>query len=123
MAYVDGYVLVIPKKKLAAYKRMAAVAGRVWRGYGALEFRECVGDDLNIKMGKPFPKLAKLKRGEAVIFSWVVYKSRADRDRINAKVMKDPRILKMMKRMPVTMDMKRFSYGGFKTLVDLKGRK
>jgi uncharacterized protein YbaA (DUF1428 family) len=123
MAYVDGYVLVIPKKKLAAYRRMALSAGRIWRQYGALEFRECVGDDLNIKMGKPFSRLTKLKRGEAAIFSWIVYKSRVARDRVNAKVMKDPRILKMMKRNPVAMDMKRFSYGGFKTLVDLKGRR
>jgi len=123
MAYVDGYVLVIPKKKLAAYRRMATQAGRIWRGHGALEFRECVGDDLQSKFGTSFSKLAKLKRNEAVIFSWVVYKSRAARNRVNAKVMKDPRILKMMKRNPVPMDMKRFSYGGFKTLVDLAGRK
>ena len=123
MKYVDGYVLVVPKKSLGAYRRMALAAGRIWRQYGALEFRECVGDDLKTKMGKPFTRLAKLKRGEAVVFSWVVYKSRAQRDRVNAKVMKDPRIAKMMKRMPVKMDMKRFSYGGFKTLVDLKGRK
>ena len=72
MAYVDGYVLVVPKKKLAAYRRMATQAGRIWRGYGALEFRECVGDDLKVKMGTPFPRLTKLKRGEAVVFSWVV---------------------------------------------------
>ena len=123
MKYVDGFVLVIPKKKLGAYRRMAMEAGRIWRKYGALEFRECVGDDLKTRMGKPFSRLAKLKRGEVVLFSWIVYKSKAARDRANAKVMKDPRILKMMKRNPVPMDMKRFSYGGFKTIVDLAGRR
>jgi uncharacterized protein YbaA (DUF1428 family) len=99
---------------------MAAKAGKVWKDHGALEYRECVGDDLNIKMGVPFPKLAKLKTGETAVFSWIVYKSRAHRDQVNKKVMKDPRIHAMMpdpKKSP--FDMKRMSYGGFKTIVDL----
>lgn len=121
MAYVDGFVIPILKKNIPAYRRMARKAGKIWRKYGALEFRECVGDDLDVKnMGKPFPQLARLKRGETALFSWIVFKSRADRDRVNARVMKDPRIAKMMtdpKAMP--FDAKRMSYGGFKMVVDL----
>ena len=118
MAYVDGFVLAVPKKKVQAYRRMAQQAGKLWRKYGALEFRECVGDDLNVKMGMPFTRLAKLKRGETVFFSYIVYKSRAHRDRVNAKVMKDPSMKDMdMKDMP--FDMKRMAYGGFKVLVDV----
>lgn len=117
--YVDGFLLPIPKKKLPAYRRMALEAGKVWREHGALEFRECVGDDLNVKMGVPFPRAAKVKRGEVPVFSWIVYKSRAHRDAVNARVMKDPRIMKSMEgRMP--FDVKRMAYGGFKVLVDLK---
>jgi uncharacterized protein YbaA (DUF1428 family) len=117
MRYVDGFVLVVPKKKLDAYKRMARAAGKVWREHGALEFRECVGDDLNIKMGLPFPKLAKTKAGETVVFSWIVYKSKAHRDRVNAKVMSDKRIAGLdMNAMP--FDVKRMSYGGFKMMVE-----
>ncbi|HWA46213.1 MAG TPA: DUF1428 domain-containing protein [Hypericibacter adhaerens] len=115
MAYVDGFLLPVPKKKLPAYLRMARKAGRIWREHGALEYRECVGDDLDVKMVLPFPRLAKAKRGEAVVFSWVLYKSRADRDRVVAKVMKDPRLAKMPKEMP--FDMKRMAYGGFKVQV------
>ncbi len=94
MRYVDGYVLPVPKRNLQAYKRMAHKAGKIWREYGALEFRESVGDDLAIKMGVPFPRQLKLKRGETVMFSWIVFKSRAHRDSVNAKVMKDPRLAK-----------------------------
>lgn len=121
MPYVDGFVLVVAKKKVQAYRRMALEAGKVWRKLGALEFRECVGDDLNIKMDVTFPRRMRVKRGETVFFSWIVFKSRAHRDRVNARVMKDPRIAKMMtmdkKSMP--MDPKRMMYGGFKVLVDL----
>lgn len=117
MAYVDGFVIPVPKKKLAAYKRMAAVAGKVWKGYGALDYKECVGDDLKVKMGLPFPKLAKTKNGETVVFSYIVYKSKAHRDAVNKKVMKDPRIAKMMTE-PMPFDDKRMAYGGFKVLVD-----
>lgn len=120
MAYVDGYVLVVPKKKVEAYRRMAHKAGKVWKEHGALEFRECVGDDLNIKgVDKTFPKLMKLKPSETVFFSWIVYKSRKDRDRVNAKVLKDPRINGMMEPKDMPMDPKRMTYGGFKALVDL----
>src|SRR5688500_16254797 len=102
MPYIDGFVLPMPKKNLQTYRRIARKAGKVWRDHGALEYRECVGDDLDVKMGLPFPKLAKVKPGETVVFSWIVYKSKAHRDRVNAKVMKDPRLAKMMdpKAMP-----------------------
>ena len=117
MAYVDGFVRPVAKKNLAAYRRMAKAAGRVWREHGAVEFRECVGDDLGVKIGMPFPRAMKLKRGETVCFSWIVFKSRAHRDRVNAKVMKDPRIARLdPKTMP--FDAKRMAYGGFKTLVE-----
>jgi uncharacterized protein YbaA (DUF1428 family) len=116
MRYVDGFVLAVPKRKLAAYRRMAQKAGKVWREHGAVEYYECVADD--VKPGKPtsFPQSVKLKRGETVFFSYIVYKSRKDRDRVNAKVMKDPRITGYaMKDMP--FDMKRMIYGGFKVFV------
>ena len=115
MAYVDGFVLVVPKKNIAAYKRMSAKAGKIWRELGALEYYEAAGDDLNIKMGIPFPKLAKIKPGETVVFAWILYRTKTHRNRVNAKVMKDPRILKMPKPMP--FDIKRMSYGGFKVIV------
>lgn len=117
MSYIDGFVLVVPKKKIAAYKKMAARAATVWKDHGALDYRECVGDDLKVKMGLPFPKLAKTKAGETVVFSYIVYRSRAHRDKVNAKVMKDKRLFEgMPKEMP--FDMKRMAYGGFKTLVE-----
>ena len=119
MKYVDGYVLPVPKKNLAAYRRMALQAGKVWRDHGALEFRECAGDDLHTKMAVSFPSTIKLKPGETVVFSWIVFKSRADRDRVNKKVMKDPRLAKMMDAKAMPFDCKRMVYGGFKTLVDL----
>jgi len=115
MAYVDGYVLPVPKKHLQTYRRIARLAGKVWREHGALEYRECVGDDLKTKWGVPFPRTVKTKPGETVIFSWVVFKSRAHRDRVNAKVMKDPRIISAATKMP--LDVKRMAYGGFKILV------
>lgn len=118
MKYVDGYVLPVPKKNLQAYRRMAQKAGKVWREHGALEFRECAGDDLKVKMGIPFTRLAKLKPGETAVFSWIVYKSRAHRDAVNAKVMKDPRLAKMMDPKAMPFDHRRMSYGGFKVLVD-----
>jgi uncharacterized protein YbaA (DUF1428 family) len=118
MRYVDGYVLPVPKRHLQAYRRVAQKAGRVWRDHGALEVRECVGDDLNVKMGVPFRRSVKLKGGETVVFSWIVFKSRAHRDRVNAKVMKDPRLAKMMDVKSMPFDSKRMVYGGFKVLVD-----
>jgi uncharacterized protein YbaA (DUF1428 family) len=118
MAYVDGYLVPVPKKNLQAYRRMAQKAGKVWRDHGAVEYRECLGDDLDIKMGKTFPRSMKLKRGETPVFSWIVFKSRADRDRVNKKVMKDPRLAKMMDPKAMPFDFKRMIYGGFKVLVD-----
>src|SRR5262245_28524346 len=116
-AYVDGFVLPVPKKNVATYRRIALQAGKIWREHGALEYRECVGDDLATKMGLSFPRGIKTKPSETVVFSWITYKSRAHRDRVNAKVMKDPRMAKMMKvKMP--FDVKRMLYGGFSVLVD-----
>jgi uncharacterized protein YbaA (DUF1428 family) len=117
--YVDGFVLAVPKKNLQAYRRMAEKAGKIWRQYGALEYRECGGDDLKVKFGVSFLRLAKAKPGETVFFSWIVYKSRAHRDRVNAKVMKDPRITNMCDPKDAPFDMKRMSYGGFKMIVDI----
>jgi len=119
MRYVDGFVLPVPTKKLKEYRRIAQKAGRVWRDHGALEYLECVGDDLKTKMGVPFPRMAKAKSGETVVLSWIVYKSRGHRDRVNAKVMKDPRMATMMDPKSMPFDVKRMAYGGFKTLIDL----
>ena len=119
MKYVDGYVLPVPKKNLPAYRRMAAKAGKVWREHGALEFRECVGEDLKTKKIKSFPSLVKPKPGETVFFSWIVFKSRAHRDVVNAKVMKDPRLAKMMDMKAMPFDSKRMAYGGFEVMVDV----
>ena len=119
MKYVDGFVLVVPKKNLKAYEAMAKVAGKVWKEHGALEYFECLGDDLKTKFGLPFPKLAKAKPGEVVVFSFIVYKSRAQRDKVNAKVMKDPRLNQMMgPDQPMPFDIKRMAYGGFEVLVE-----
>jgi uncharacterized protein YbaA (DUF1428 family) len=118
MKFVDGFVLPVPTKNLAAYRRMAEKAGKVWREHGALDYRECVADDLNVKVGLPFPRVMKPKRGETLVFSYIVYKSRAHRDAVNKKVMADPRINEMdTKNMP--FDCKRMTYGGFKTIVEL----
>lgn len=122
MAYVDGFVIPIPKKNVTAYRRMARVAGKVWREHGALDYKECVGDDLQVKYGLPFPKLAKTKPSETIVFAFIVYKSRAHRDRVNAKVMKDPRITSMgPEKMP--FDIERMSFGGFEVLVDAGPKK
>ena len=117
MNYVDGFLLAVPKKKLAAYKSMASKASKIWLEHGALDYRECVGDDLNVKMGLPFPKGIKTKPGETVVFAYIVYKSRAHRDRVNAKVMKDKRIQDMCDPKDTPFDVNRMMYGGFKTIV------
>ena len=117
MRYVDGFVLPIPKKNLPAYRRMAKLASKVWMKHGALEYRECAGDDLDVKMGMPFSKLLKLKRGETAVFAYITYKSRAARDRVNAKVMADPLLTGDPKSMP--FDCKRMVWGGFKTIVEV----
>ena len=119
MPYVDGFVLVVPKKNLKAYVKMAQVGGVVWKEHGALEYRECVGEDLNAPWGLPFPKLTKLKAGETVVFSWIVYKSRAHRDKVNKKVMEDPRLQNAMQGKKMPFDIKRMAYGGFEVLVDM----
>ena len=119
MAYVDGFVVPVPKRKLQAYRRMAQKAGKVWREHGALEFRESVADD--VKWGKrtSFPRSVKLKAGETVMFSFIVYRSKADRNRVNAKVMKDKRLASMMDPKAMPFDAKRMIYGGFKVMVGL----
>jgi len=116
MSYVDGFVIPIPKKNLKAYARMAKVGAKTWMEHGALDYKECVADDLQTKWGTPFPRLMKLKPGETVVFSYIVFKSRAHRDRVNAKVMKEMEKLGGTPDMP--FDMKRMVYGGFKTLVE-----
>ena len=117
--YVDGYVLPVPKKNLAAYRKMATQAGKVWKDHGALEYRECSGEDLAVKFGVSFPKQLKVNPGETVVFAWVVFKSRAHRDRVNAKVMKDPRLAGMMDEKSMPFDASRMNYGGFNVMVDL----
>ena len=118
MRYVDGYVLPLPKKHLQLYRRMAQKAAKIWREHGAVEYRECVGEDLQVKWGVSFPRTIKVKPGETVVFAWVVFKSRAHRDRVNAKVMKDPRLADMMDSKAMPFDTKRMVYGGFNVLVE-----
>ena len=115
--YVDGFVLPMPTKNVAAYRRMARKAAAIWREHGALEYFECVGDDLNVKMGMPFPRGIAAKRGETVVFAWIVYTSRAHRDRVNARVMRDPRLKGMDDPKKMPFDPKRMAYGGFKVLI------
>lgn len=119
MAYVDGFVLLVPKKKLAAYRKMATVAGKVWKDHGAIDYRECVQDDMKVMpgCGISFLKLAKPKAGELVVFSYITYKSRAQRDAVNKKVMKDKRLEGSCDPNNMPFDVKRMTYGGFKTLV------
>jgi len=114
--YVDGFVIPVPKRKIQAYRRISRKAGKVWREHGALEYVETVGDDLKARWG--FPKMAKPRPGETIVFSWIVYKSKAHRDRVNAKVMKDPRIKPMMDPKAMPFDMKRMAYGGFEVIVE-----
>jgi len=118
MHYFDGFVVPVPKKKLDAYRRMAKTASKVWREHGALEYVECIADD--VKPGKvtSFPQSVKLKPGETVVFAYVVYKSRAQRDRVMAKVMKDPRLADMMDPKKMPFDTKRMFWGGFKGLIE-----
>jgi uncharacterized protein YbaA (DUF1428 family) len=119
MSYVDGFVVPVPVKNLAAYRRLARIAGWVWKEYGALDYREWVGDDTPVGKLTSFPRSVKLKRGETVIFSWIVYKSRKDRDRINAKVTKDPRLADMTHGKNHPFDGKRLIFGGFKLLLEV----
>ena len=119
MNYVDGFVVPVPRKKLAAYRRLSQKAGKVWREYGAIDYRECVGDDVKVGKLTSFPQSVKLKPGEVVVFSWITYKSRAQRDRINSKVMKDPRLADMMDPKSLPFDAKRMFFGGFKIFVEV----
>lgn len=119
MAYVDGFVVPVPKKKLKAYRRLATRAGKIWREHGALDYWECVADDVPVGKLTSFPRSVKLKAGETVLFSWIVFKSRAHRDRINAKVMTDPRLADMMDPKAMPFDARRMIFGGFKSLVRL----
>ena len=117
MQYVDGFIVPVPKKRLNAYRTMARKAAKVWREHGALDYRECVAEDVKVGKWTSFPRSVKLKPSETVVFSWITYKSRAHRDRVNAKVMKDKRIAGMdPKDMP--FDGKRMIYGGFKIIVE-----
>jgi uncharacterized protein YbaA (DUF1428 family) len=118
MRYVDGFVVPVPKRKLKAYRRIAQKAGKVWRDHGALEYIESVADDVKPGKWTSFPRSVKLKAGETVVFSYIVYKSRAHRDRVNAKAMKDPRLSDMMNPKAMPFDGKRMFWGGFKVLVD-----
>lgn len=118
--YADGFVIPVLKKNLKAYFQMAKKASKVWKDHGAIDYKECAGDDLNVQCGLPFTKGIKLKKGETVVFSWITYKSRKHRDQVNAKVMKDPRLASICpaqsgKEMP--FDMKRMMYAGFKVVV------
>jgi uncharacterized protein YbaA (DUF1428 family) len=117
--YVDGFVIPLPKKNLAAYRRMARKAGKVWREHGALEYIECIADDVKPGKTTSFPQSVKLKPTELVVFSWIVYRSRAQRDRVNKKVMADPRLADMMQGKAMPFDGKRLIYGGFKSIVEL----
>ena len=117
--YVDGFVLPVPKGNVAAYRRLSRKCGQIWKEYGALQYVECVADD--VKPGKltSFPQAVKLKAGEVVVFSWIVFKNRKERDRINAQVMSDPRLADMMTPESMPFDVKRMFFGGFKTIVEL----
>lgn len=119
MPYVDGFIVPVPKKNLAAYKKLATKAGKVWMEHGALEFRECVADDVKVGKLTSFPQSVKLKPGEVVVFSYIVYKNRAARDKINKKVMEDPRLKDMMAGKEMPFDGKRMIYGGFEVMLAL----
>ena len=116
--YVDGFVVPVPRRNVDAYRRIARKAGKIWREHGALEYRECVADDVQMGKVTSFPRSVKLKRGETVVFAWIVFRSRAHRDRVNAKVMKDPRLANMMSAKAMPFDFKRMIYGGFKVVVE-----
>jgi uncharacterized protein YbaA (DUF1428 family) len=118
MAYVDGFVVPLPKKNVKAYRSMAKKASKVWRDHGALEVRECIADDVKVGKWTSFPRSVKLKKNETVVFSYIVYKSRAARDRCMAKVMKDPRLARMMNPKAMPFDGKRVIFGGFKVIAE-----
>jgi uncharacterized protein YbaA (DUF1428 family) len=115
--YVDGFVVPVPADRLAEYRKLARKAGKVWREHGALDYCECLADDVKPGKWTSFPQSVKLKPGELVVFSWIAYKSRRDRDRVNALVMKDPRLASMMDPKAMPFDGKRMFWGGFKQIV------
>ncbi|ATE59514.1 DUF1428 domain-containing protein [Thauera sinica] len=117
--YVDGFLIPVPKDRIGRYREIASLAGQVWMEHGALQYYECIGDDLEIKDMVPFPRAAGAGAEDAVIFSWIVYESRAHRDEVNAAVMADPRMKSMMNDDAPPFDCKRMAYGGFRTLVVL----
>jgi uncharacterized protein YbaA (DUF1428 family) len=117
MPYVDGFIVAVPKKNLDAYVRLAKRSGKIWREHGALDYREWLADDVKVGKRTSFPRSVKLKSGETVVFSWITYKSRAHRDRVNKKVMADPRLKGMMDLKTLPFDAKRMIYGGFESLV------
>ena len=117
--YVDGFVVPVPKDKLDAYKRLAKRAGKIWMEYGAVQYIECAADDVKPGKSTSFPQAVKLKEGEVVVFSWIVYKNKRDRDRINKKVMSDPRLADMMDPKNMPFDGKRMFWGGFKSIVEM----
>ena len=119
MAYVDGFVVPVPTKKLKAYLAMAKKVGKVWKEHGALDYKEYVADDVKVGKWTSFPRSVKLKKGETVIFAYIIYKSRRDRDKCNAKVMNDKRLADMMDPKKMPFDGKRLIYGGFKMIVDI----
>lgn len=120
MAYADGFLIPVPTKNLAAYRKMSQAAGEVWMEHGALDYKECAGDDLSQQgMTASFDKTLGAKRGETVVFSWILYKDRAHRDRVNKKVMADPRLANMMNMKSSPFDPKRMNYGGFEVFVDM----
>lgn len=118
MSYVDGFVISVPEDRLKDYVKMAKVAAKIWKEHGSLDYKECVADDVQVEVGVPFPKLAKSKPGEVVIFAYILYKSRAHRDKVNKLVMADPRMKCFMDDKTPPFDCKRMTYGGFKVLVD-----
>lgn len=118
-AYVDGFVIPVPQDKVAAYKKLSSKAGKIWKEYGALQYVECVADDVKPGKTTSFPQAVKLKEGEVVVFSWIVFKNRRERDRINKQVMADPRLADMMNPTAMPFDVKRMFFGGFKTIVEL----
>jgi uncharacterized protein YbaA (DUF1428 family) len=116
--YVDGFVIPIPKDKIETYRKIAEEAGKVWKEHGALEYYECVGDDLEVKDQVPFPRIIDAKSNETVAFSWILFESREHRDKVNEKVINDPRLRKMMEEGSMPFDCNRMAYGGFKTIVE-----
>ncbi len=117
MAYVDGFIVAVPRKNIAAYRKLSTTCGKVWREHGALDYREWVADDVKVGKLTSFPRAVKLKPSETVVFSWITYKSRAQRDKVNARVMADPRLKDVMNAKSAPFDAKRMIYGGFESLV------